>query len=622
MNYNYDPNNPPNNNLIRPPIKRVIKPLSPEEQLQNSNQNELELSTVIFRLKRNAEIEPSKILDIDQMSVPNICKKPQHHHIRDSEELHKEHAKEENYKVPSIAEELENNEKNYRLVLKKFDPASIFEEDEESFRKKYKTYYNDQNNKLKRENILKQKRRVLLDNPHNVEILNMSVREGMASHSNEKQLELVSCMEIEKDKQLKEELEKEEYDCYFLERVPDNEIEDAPKIMFNDLTKAVIDNHLNKKFPESNENNHEKDSSNVQNLYPSLESNFLNENKSHLISTNFNIGNQPFRAHPQENQHNERLHKAGGDYHHQQNENWGSHSSIYGHHEHTKEEPKHDNYYAPSIDQLSSHRSIAGLNNERQASLSPLRSPERSGIENSQELEPGPEEEDQEKEDSKLKGPYGIFFILQIAFILMSLRSFKIGYFSFPLVPACLAMLGVGILLIIFGHKSNRITMFLAMYGLYFIWLVMFFKNMRLVMFAAAMISGGVCGLIGMFFVVLFKKRFADFIGFISGTLVSMLFLMGRKKFHHGKELYVLIVAGFFGGAVGMLLMRFLNKKRKVVFSTTLLGIVLMNVAMNILANNYFVWEYALKPSKSHVWIFIFGILRQINFSSFLKKIR
>jgi len=599
-------------------MKRVVKPLAPEEQIQNYNQNELELSTVIFRLKRNAEIEPSDILNIDQMSIPNTYKKPQYKHIRESESSQvKERNDENRERVPSIAEELEKNEKNYRLVLKKFDSVSIFGEDEETFRKNYKTYYNDTNNKLKRENILKQKRKALLENPHSVEILNMNLNSD-GNNVNQRQLELVSCMEIEKDKQLRDELEKEEYDCYFLERVPDIEVDKAPTIMFNDLTKAVIDNHLNKKGPF--DDIQEVDSSsniNHQNsLYPSIEDSFLNENnKSHLLKTNFvdpnnfhnENHNQPLRAKPQMNyQRNDGFYQANGDYNqptmnqsHQSNIHYSHHNNQF--HPQDEEVPKHENYYAPSIDQLSSQRSIASsdVNNEV-----PL--PESS----------------ERQEASKLKGPYGIFFIIQIAFILMSLKSFKIGYFSFPLVPACLGMLGIGIALIIFGHKSNRVVMFLVMYSMYFIWLVLFFKHMKLVMFAAALLSGGVCGLIGMFVIVLFKKRFADFIGFVSGTLISMLYFMGKKKLNHWKELDVLIVMGFFGGVLGMLFVRYVNRKRRIVFSTTLLGVFLMNVALNVLANNYFVWEYVLKPSKSHMWIFVFGILRQINLSSFSVKMK
>lgn len=164
--------------------------------------------------------------------------------------------------------------------------------------------------------------------------------------------------------------------------------------------------------------------------------------------------------------------------------------------------------------------------------------------------------------------------------------------------------------------------MFLAIYSWYIIWLILFFKNMRIIMFAAALIAGAIFGLIGVSIMVVFKKRFTDLTGFICGNLASMLFLMSKKKYSTLKNLDTLIVAGFLGGIFGLLLVRFINKRKRVVFSTTLLGVLLMNISLNVLANNYFVWDYNLKLSKSHVWIFVFGILRQIDFSSFMKRMR
>ena len=580
------------------PIKKVIKPLNPEEQ-QSKNiitSNDLELSTVIFRVKRNAEVEPSDSLNIDQMSVPNVYKKPQHTYIRESEGSHnefyqQEEAKNTKERIPSIAEELgRNNENNYKLVLKKINPASIYE-DEEAFRKGYKTYYNDEINKLKREDILKQKRKALLlvdDSSKNIEILDMSLKEK------NNQLDLVGCMEIEKDKHLKEELEKEDYDCYLLERVPENEVQDAPKVIFNDLTKAVIENHLNKRIPDVIENNDDHPGSAEINKIPNLP---LSDNNSHLLRTNFNAAAQNQQGEPVRPQvleshvhnPNEGLYKAPPS-----SANYSQLKNVYSNfYDQEEEEEKHDNYYAPSIDQLSSQHKIEQ-----------------------------PSQDELSSEGKSQRGVRGIFFILQIAFIMYSLKSIKIGYFSFPLVPGCLGMLGIGILLVLFGHKSNRIILFLAIYSWYIIWLVLFFKNMRLLVFAAALVAGAALGLIGVSIMVVFKKRLADLTGFICGNLASMLFLMSKKKYSTLKSLDSLIVAGFLGGIFGVLLVRFINKRKRVVFSTTLLGVFLMNISLNVLANNYFVWDYNLKLSKSHVWIFVFGILRQIDFSGIAKRMR
>jgi hypothetical protein len=154
--------------------KRVVKPLILEEQLNNIKQNES--LAVVLRLKRILELEVS---ELHQIGKANVYKKLQTRHIRDehfSFELEREDM------ACTVEEGFYKNRE--MLVLKGLGSF----EDEETFRKSYKTHYNDSIKKLQREIILKQKR-ILLARCNNIEI----------SANENKKREVSDSMEIEKE---------------------------------------------------------------------------------------------------------------------------------------------------------------------------------------------------------------------------------------------------------------------------------------------------------------------------------------------------------------------------------------------------------------------------------------
>lgn len=123
-------------------------------------------------------------LALDGMNMPLISKKHQAKHIRDLEneinkldinkekEVNEEMKENENNKEKKLLEGLlfsEDSQMDMKFVLKRIDPQNIYdlEKDEEAFRKNYKTMYNDINSKQKRDNILNQRRKNLLENPTN-----------------------------------------------------------------------------------------------------------------------------------------------------------------------------------------------------------------------------------------------------------------------------------------------------------------------------------------------------------------------------------------------------------------------------------------------------------------------
>jgi len=98
----------------------------------------------------------------------------------------------------SITENTQNNEKqeedpnkgpngliyfdegidDLKLVLRRVNPSNIFElaQDEESFRKNYKTVYNDMHSKLKREAKLDQIRKNLVSKSKNLKIFDINLK--------------------------------------------------------------------------------------------------------------------------------------------------------------------------------------------------------------------------------------------------------------------------------------------------------------------------------------------------------------------------------------------------------------------------------------------------------------
>jgi len=136
--------------------------------------------------------------------------------------------------------------------------------------------------------------------------MNLDLNKGVGDQVNSsiRQLEFASALEIAKDNnnhQLKKELEKENYDCYFLERVSNRETKDAPKIMLNDLAKAVVENHLNKKsVPATEQVNKSLDLNNL------LNASYQNDG-NHVLNTNFNqIENQQSELLEPHSQHDNR----------------------------------------------------------------------------------------------------------------------------------------------------------------------------------------------------------------------------------------------------------------------------------------------------------------------------
>jgi len=164
--------------------KRIVKPLILEEQMNNIKQNES--LAVILRFKRSLEFE---ISESDQIGKANVYKKLQIKHIRDenlSSGLEREDL------VSMIKEGFDKDkEMNWKLFLKGLGSF----EDEESFRRVYKTCYNDSIKKLQRENILKQKR-VFLAKCNNIEISEECLLEQSGANDS---------MEIEKEIQHKRE---------------------------------------------------------------------------------------------------------------------------------------------------------------------------------------------------------------------------------------------------------------------------------------------------------------------------------------------------------------------------------------------------------------------------------
>ena len=161
--------------------KRIVKPLLLEEQMNNIKQNESLAAILLF--KRGLELE---IAELEEMEKANVQKKLQTKHIRDeilSSQLERESIFKEGFD--------KNTEMSWKLVLKGLGSF----EDEEAFRRAYKTFYNDSIKKLQRENILKEKRS-LLAKWNNIEILkeNSVNKESFLENSNSN-----DSMEIEKE---------------------------------------------------------------------------------------------------------------------------------------------------------------------------------------------------------------------------------------------------------------------------------------------------------------------------------------------------------------------------------------------------------------------------------------
>jgi len=189
-------------------VKRAIKPLPIEEQIRKVNQSELELQSRVFGIKRHAEVESFEPFDTELIDRSDIYKKCQYRHIRESEDVYKEdNSLNHQQKISGdndlnlfIGKELGNIGKDgqncSRTIMKKSE--CLYEmEDQEDFRRTYKTCYNEMIKKLKREDFLNKKRKNLMAQ---WTFDNKSLNELENNENGLKRLEVNICMEIEKDR--------------------------------------------------------------------------------------------------------------------------------------------------------------------------------------------------------------------------------------------------------------------------------------------------------------------------------------------------------------------------------------------------------------------------------------
>lgn len=560
-----NPNDGGNNNDFKKParpIKKVIKPLAPEKKFENINDDELELSRIIFRIKRSAEVEPSEILEIDQMSAPNVYKKPQYKHIRECDEqdvegkLKKERVKDD---------ESENNGDNSKLVLKKFDPSFVFE-DEKSLQKEYRMLYNDQNTKLKRENLLKQRRRVLLtNNSKDIEFLDMALGSHFEIRNPAEPplipLGLEQGFSLSENKQLKEELQKKEYAYYFLERVSDRneEMEDVTKIRFDDLAKAVIENHLNK--PQELEIENSSELKDLLSASYHQDSSFLwndcalNQNKSHFLN---------FSLEKDDDNNNDQ-----GELFKQNNDGQAP------------KDDDNDNYYAPNIGEKESKKK---------------RSQQKSRRIYKKKFW---------KVITKQKGSYGGYFALQMLFLCGHLMSLKIDHRQpelqlFVNIAIFGPLLVLGVLMVIFGHISHQYISMSGMWILYSIWLFSCLKSSLILFFV-----GEIFGTFVVFLVWKAKKWLASSVEIFAGALASILLFEKNLGF------------AFIGGGLGQLVKK-KNEKAGAVFSTTFIGLFLVEMSRNMISGSKFEGDSVWGEFNDHkndymvsFWIYFLAILRQ-----------
>lgn len=112
-----------------------------------------------------------------------MSKKVQKSHIRDIENIMNnltinENTKQEDPNAVNGLVYFEEGIDDLRLVLRRVDPSNIFDlaQDEETFRKSYKTVYNDMTSKLKREAKIDQIRKNLVSKSKNLKIVDINLK--------------------------------------------------------------------------------------------------------------------------------------------------------------------------------------------------------------------------------------------------------------------------------------------------------------------------------------------------------------------------------------------------------------------------------------------------------------
>jgi len=247
----------PGTNLIRQ-LKKVVKPLNPGEEVQKVL---AEPSTLIFRMKRNAEVEPLDIMAIDSLNVSQMSKKVQKNHIRDLENTmnsltiteNTQNTKESttNTQGPNGLVDFSEGIDDLRLVLRRVNPSNIFElaQDEDTFRKNYKTVYNEMHSKLKREAKIDKIRKNLVSQSKNLKIFDIDLKNEFKQNVLYCNNQPMLVTDLTKDEKApkKDAIELEDdgsYDYYFLQQVPKQEASQAEKIHLHDTTKNIVRSHF------------------------------------------------------------------------------------------------------------------------------------------------------------------------------------------------------------------------------------------------------------------------------------------------------------------------------------------------------------------------------------------
>jgi len=266
----------------------------------------------------------------------------------------------------------------------------------------------------------------------------------------------------------------------------------------------------------------------------------------------------------------------------------------------TKKNSKDEDCYAPNIEEKSGKKKSSHQN--------------------------VPMKKSSERIIQKCQGNYGVFFVFQILFLWVCLTSFQIDHYSLPEIQLFLhiiifgSLLLLGIILVIFGHRWNQITMFFAIFVLYSTWLFSLLRNKswnkKIVPLATGEIIGAIAGIL----IIKFQNRLEEFTGFVCGALSSMLMAQIIKPKSLEKLRFSIIIA-ILGGIFGIFLVIFIKRKTKgIVLSTTFLGLFLMKISVSMLAGGRFESDFLSEFLKSYFWVYVFGILRQVDFTIFKKK--
>lgn len=122
------------------------------------------------------------------MNISQMSKKVQKNHIRDIENIMNNLTINENNTEASNKQQdpnavggwvhFEEGIDDLRLVLRRVEPSNIFDlaQDEETFRKSYKTVYNDMTSKLKREAKIDKIRKNLVSKSKNLKIVDINLK--------------------------------------------------------------------------------------------------------------------------------------------------------------------------------------------------------------------------------------------------------------------------------------------------------------------------------------------------------------------------------------------------------------------------------------------------------------